>query len=105
LKLFVFGRKWVKRGSRYAIKDQNPYTEEVFVEVPAATNEDVDNAFDIAVKAQKGNNSITSHDLAQPILEGINIMFSNLNDITKLIVTESGISITKTLKLTIQAWP
>jgi aldehyde dehydrogenase (NAD+) len=91
------GGRWVKRDNRSVIKDQNPYTEEVFVEVPAATAEDVDTAFNTAVKAQKDNSDRTPQDLAQPILESINVMLSNLQDIAKLVVAESGSTITKAL--------
>ena len=51
--LYIAG-EWVNRGSRPAIEDHNPYTGKVITEVPSATAEDVDRAFDMAEKAQTG---------------------------------------------------
>jgi hypothetical protein len=39
--LYIAG-EWVDRGNRPAIKDYDPYTEKIIVEVPSATTEDVE---------------------------------------------------------------
>jgi hypothetical protein len=70
--LYVAGR-WISRENRHVIKDQNPYTGEVIAEVPTATAEDVDLAFDTGSRSSDVFIGRTPKDLAQPILEGINI--------------------------------
>jgi hypothetical protein len=42
--------EWIGNGDNHLIKDQNPYTGEVIAEVPSATAEDVDRAFDVAAR-------------------------------------------------------
>ncbi|MGC1927945.1 MAG: aldehyde dehydrogenase family protein [Candidatus Nitrosopolaris sp.] len=74
--LYVAG-ECVNRGDRRAIKDQNPYTGEVIAELPPATAEDVDHAFYAASRSQDRNMDRTPQQLAQPILEGINVILAN----------------------------
>jgi aldehyde dehydrogenase (NAD+) len=94
--LYVAG-EWIDNGDNNLIKDQNPYTGEVIAEVPSATAEDVDRAFDVAVRVQKENLGRTPQDLAKPILDGINVILANRDDIVQLLVAESGSTITKAL--------
>jgi aldehyde dehydrogenase (NAD+) len=91
------GGEWIDNGNNHLIKDQNPYTGEVIAEVPSATAEDVDRAFDVAAKVQKENLGRTPQDLAKPILDGINIILENRQAIAQILVAESGSTITKAL--------
>lgn len=94
--LYVAG-EWVNSGNKRIIKDLNPYIGEVIAEVPSATAEDVDHAFDAAMTAQHENMGRPPQDLAQTIFEGINVIRANRKALAELIVAESGSTITKAL--------
>jgi aldehyde dehydrogenase (NAD+) len=89
------GGIWVEGGSRTTIKDQNPYDGSTVAEVPSATIDDVDQAFDIAVSVQKDQAKRTPQELQQPILEAIRYIEENREEIRDLLIEEGGSSITK----------
>src|SRR5664280_3084518 len=91
--LFI-GGEWVPGGSRRVIQDRNPYDNEVITEVPSATNEDVDRAFEIAESAQRKHLHRTPQELAQPIQEAISYIEGNAQEIYRLLAIESGSSAT-----------
>lgn len=84
------GGEWVEHGSRGTIVDKNPYDGSVVAEVPAATREDVDRAFELAVTAQREHRHRTPQELAKPIDEAIGIIEDNANHIASLLAIESG---------------
>jgi aldehyde dehydrogenase (NAD+) len=94
--LYVAGR-WIDRGNRHVIKDQNPYTGEVIAEVQSATAKDVDLAFDTGSRSSDVFIGRTPKELTQPIQEGINVILANREGISRLIVAESGSTINKAL--------
>jgi aldehyde dehydrogenase (NAD+) len=87
--LYIAG-EWVDRGNRLTIKDYDPYTQNIIVEVPSATSEDVDTAFEAAEQAQRETMYRTPQELAQPIIEAINFILANTEEIVSLMVAESG---------------
>lgn len=87
---FYLAGEWVEGGSRRTIVDRNPFDGSVVAEVPAATKEDVDKAFDKAVEAQRANRQRTPQELAQPITEAIDIIEQNAKEIASLLAVESG---------------
>jgi aldehyde dehydrogenase (NAD+) len=91
--LFI-GGEWVRGGSRRVLQDRNPYDNEVITEVPSATNEDVDRAFEIAESAQRKHLHRTPQELAQPIQEAISYIEGNAQEISRLLAIESGSSAT-----------
>lgn len=84
------GGEWVEQGSRDIILDKNPYDGSVVTEVPAATREDVDRAFDVAVRAQREHRHRTPQELAKPIDEAIALIEENAQHIASLLAIESG---------------
>src|SRR5579884_2701721 len=89
------GGEWLVRGNRSVIKDHDPYTEKIMAEVPSATTEDVNSAFDIAEKVQRENMHRTPQELAKPILEAITLLLENSDEILPILISESGSTVTK----------
>lgn len=87
--LYIAG-EWVDRGNRPIIEDYDPYTQKIITEVPSATAEDVDRAFEAAERVQRETMYRTPQELAQPIIEAINFIHANSEEIVPLLVTESG---------------
>jgi aldehyde dehydrogenase (NAD+) len=87
--LYIAG-EWVDRENRPTIKDYDPYTQKIITEVPSATSEDVDKAFEAAERVQHKTMHRTPQEMAQPILEAINFIHENLEDIIPLLMAESG---------------
>lgn len=84
------GGEWVDGGTRKTIVDKNPYDGSVIAEVPGATKQDVDRAFDAAVEAQRAHRDRTPQELAQPLVEAIAIIEQNAKPIASLLAIESG---------------
>jgi aldehyde dehydrogenase (NAD+) len=87
--LYIAG-EWVGRENRPTIKDYDPYTQKIMTEIPSATSEDVDRAFEAAENVQREMVHRTPQELAQPIMEAINFIHENLGDIIPLLEAESG---------------
>lgn len=96
-KQFYLGGKWVEQGGRDTITDRNPFNDEIIAQVPAATIEDVDNAFEIAAEAQAKYANRLPQEMAQPILEAISIIESHWEDISRLLMIESGSTLGKAI--------
>jgi aldehyde dehydrogenase (NAD+) len=92
--LYIAG-EWVDRGNRPAIKDYDPYTGKTIAEVPSATAKDIDRAFDEAESAQHESMGRSPQELAQPIIDAINLVLANSEEIVPLLITESGSTLLK----------
>jgi aldehyde dehydrogenase (NAD+) len=92
--LFLRG-KWIPRGARKIIHDNSPSTGEVIAEIPAATKEDVDQAFEVASHAQKEWAARLPQERAKVILKAVDKLRSYQNEVTNLLIDESGSTLVK----------
>jgi aldehyde dehydrogenase (NAD+) len=93
-KIYV-GGEWLERGNRSIIKDLNPFDGSVVAEVPSATADDVNRAFEVAVRTQKESTKRTPQEIQRPLLEAISYIEKNREGIRDLLIDEGGSSIYK----------
>lgn len=82
--------EWIEPGGREMLKDINPYDQAAITEVPMATREDADQAFEQATHAVQENRDRTPQALAQPIDEAMRIIEDNAENIASMLAIESG---------------
>jgi aldehyde dehydrogenase (NAD+) len=88
------GGEWV-RGGGGTIADDDPYSGELLANVGAASADDVDHAFEIADRSMHAYRTRTPQELAQPILDAIELLRSNIDKVAQLLTLESGSTATK----------
>jgi len=94
---FYLGGEWVGQGSPSVIIDKNPYNGEIIARVPAAGIEDVDRAFTVAAEARAKCAHRTPNELVQPITEAISVIENHWEDISRLLMIESGSTLNKAI--------
>ncbi|WP_222920255.1 aldehyde dehydrogenase family protein [Natrinema sp. SYSU A 869] len=81
---------WVATGDRDTIAVENPYTREVLATVPAATEDDVDRAYEAAADAQESWARQPPQARAGPINAAIEFVGDHREEIADLLARESG---------------
>jgi NAD-dependent aldehyde dehydrogenases len=94
---FYLDGNWIEQEKRKAITDRNPFNDEIIADVPAADIKDADRAFELAEKAQAKYSYRTPQEMAQPIVEAISIIEAHWEDISHLLMTESGSTLNKSI--------
>jgi aldehyde dehydrogenase (NAD+) len=89
------GGEWVRSGSSSRIDDTDPYSGETIASVSAATGDDVERAFDAADDARRRYTERTPQELAQPILDAIELLRANADKVAELLTAESGSCVAK----------
>ncbi|MFP4632355.1 MAG: aldehyde dehydrogenase family protein [Halobacteriales archaeon] len=89
------GGEWLTPDDAGSIDVQEPYTQEVFAEVPACTPEDVERAFDAAEEAQEDWGS-RPHEERQQLLEDVGSqMMTRMSEFKELLAVEAGSAVPK----------
>lgn len=87
---FYLAGEWVEPGDREMIKDLNPYDQSAIAEVPMATREDADQAYEEVTRAVREHRDRTPQALARPIEEAMQLIEDNAEAIASLLAAESG---------------
>ncbi|WP_137286477.1 aldehyde dehydrogenase family protein [Halorussus salinisoli] len=87
--LYVDG-DWVEASSDETIAVENPATREQIAEVPAATEADVDRAYEAAAEAQASWSDRSADERAAVIEDAIGLLDDHRDDILELLAVESG---------------
>lgn len=87
--LYIDG-EWVEPGSRDQIDVRNPATGELVAEVPAATVDDVDRAFEAATRAQSEWEATTPDERAAVVRRTADLIDEYESEIREILAVESG---------------
>ncbi|WP_128477164.1 aldehyde dehydrogenase family protein [Halorussus pelagicus] len=82
--------EWVKASDGETIAVENPATREQVTEVPAATEEDVDRAYEAAAEAQDSWSERSVDERVSVIEDAIEILDDRRDDILETLAVESG---------------
>ncbi|UPW02020.1 aldehyde dehydrogenase family protein [Halorussus gelatinilyticus] len=82
--------EWVEAGDGETITVENPATREAVAEVPAATEDDVDRAYETAAEAQDSWSQRSVDERASVIEDAIEILDDRRDDILEALAVESG---------------
>lgn len=107
--VFYIDGEWVTP-DRSTIDVQNPATQEVFAEVPAGQPDDVEDAFDAAVEAQKEWSNTSLEERKKVLQQAVDVMKSRRQEVMDMLAIEAGSTMPKsmgefeTARQTIEYW-
>jgi acyl-CoA reductase-like NAD-dependent aldehyde dehydrogenase len=86
----AIGGKWVQGRSARRNIDRDPYTGDALVEIPQASRDDVDSAYEAAAKAQRDWAAQLADQRAQVMYRAATILDSRHEEIASWLIRESG---------------
>jgi len=84
------GGKWVEGHSERRNTDRDPYTGDILVEIPQASRDDVDSAYEAAAKAQRDWAAQLPDQRAQTMYRAATILDARHEEIASWLIRESG---------------
>lgn len=95
LNLNYIDGEWVEGSSEEVIESIDPYTEELYATVRAASAEDLDKAYESAKRHQKEWEEVSPFEKAGIIRKAIKIIEDRKEEITDILVKDAGSTIAK----------
>jgi aldehyde dehydrogenase (NAD+) len=83
------GQHW-RQGKKPALKNRDPYTGEVIVEIPQADRNDLDDAYTTAARAQHAWASKLARARAQVLRDAADILEARRDEVVSWLIRESG---------------
>jgi aldehyde dehydrogenase (NAD+) len=82
--------RWRRGRSQKVNRDQNPFNREILLEIPQASQEDLDEAYAAALKAQAGWGALVPAERAAVMRRAAEIMEERRDEVISWLIRESG---------------